>query len=354
MTRAISNHYRTRRRKSLNRPPASVDPMLASPGELPADPEHYTFEYKWDGVRAICICDPAAESGGQFKLLSRNELDITRRYPELHDLGEAIGKQSAVLDGEIVSLDDVGRPSFAKLQRRMHQNDPAVITQLSQAEPVFYVLFDLLFLDGKSLMDQPYIKRRELLEELTLLGSHWQVTPAHVGEGRAMLDAARANHLEGLVAKRLDSIYVPGKRSAGWLKIKIVQRQEFVVAGWVPERTGLPNRIGAILVGVHDCDGKLIYAGKVGTGLSAADHEPLMKKLAPFETTKNPFVGEIPRDAKFTKKPLVAEIEYRRWPASGIIQHAAYKGLRTDKLAKDVVKEPLATEAAKTTQKHSR
>jgi bifunctional non-homologous end joining protein LigD len=323
--------------------------MLATSGNLPTDPEHYTFEYKWDGVRAICICDPAAEPAKRFKLLSRNELDITRRYPELHSLGEAIGDRSAILDGEIVSLDDVGRPSFARLQHRIHQNDLSVITRLSEIEPVFYVVFDLLFLDGKSLMNEPYTKRRGQLEQLTLLGSHWQVTPAHVGEGKAMLAAARQNHLEGLVAKRLDSVYLPGKRSPAWQKIKIVQRQEFVIAGWVPERTGLPNRIGAVLVGVHDCDGKLIYAGKVGTGLSAADHAPLLKKLAPFETTKNPFagatLGEVPRNAKFTRRALVAEIEYRRWPASGIIQHAAFKGLRTDKSPKDVVKEPLAKEA---------
>lgn len=341
MTRAISLPSR----RSKLHPPATIDPMLATSGELPTDQAKYTFEYKWDGVRAICICDPGASVDKRFKLFSRNQLDITKRYPELHALADAIGKRSVILDGEIVSLDDVGRPSFAKLQSRMHQNDMPTIIHLSETEPVFYVLFDLLFVDGRPLMDQPYTNRREQLEELTLLGANWQVTPAHVGQGNAMLAAARQNHLEGLVAKRLESTYQPGKRSPAWIKIKIVQRQEFVVAGWVPERTGVANRIGALLVGIHDCDGKLHYAGKVGTGLSAADHAPLMKKLAPFETNKNPFVGVVPREAKFTKHPLVAEIEYRRWPASGIIQHAAFKGLRTDKSAKDVVREPLSNKA---------
>ncbi len=271
--------------------PQSLAPMLASPSSgLPNNPSEYTFEYKWDGVRALCYID-----GKSFRLESRNQLDITRRYPELHALADAIGPDRVILDGEIVSLDDVGRPSFTKLQRRMHLNVPNEIRQFSASEPVFYIIFDILYVGGRSVMSEPYTRRRQILEDLTLTGANWQVTPAHQGEGKAMLQAARRNGLEGLVAKRLDSIYIPGQRSPAWRKIKIIQRQEFVIGGWMPERTGAINRLGALLMGYYDCNGKLQYVGKVGTGLSAADHIPVLKELARHTTSKNPFAGAVPR-----------------------------------------------------------
>ncbi len=322
-------------RKSQLIPP-DIEPMLAVHGSLPADQTQYTFEYKWDGVRVLSYF-----GAGGYRLVARSGTDVTARYPELADLAKAVDDRGAVLDGEIVSFDDNGRPDFGRLQQRMHLNDARSIARLSQSEPVFYVLFDILFADGKSLLDQPYTRRRAILEELTLIGSHWQVTPAHVGEGTAMLAAARQNQLEGLVAKRLDSPYRPGKRSDDWLKIKIIQRQEFVVAGWVPERTGTTGRIGALLVGYYDCDGKLKYAGKVGTGLSAADHAPLLQKLGRGTGVASPFTGPVPAGALFSNKPLMAEIEYRRWPARGLLQQAAFKGLRTDKPARDVIREPM-------------
>ena len=324
--------------------PHSIAPMLATlAAALPTNASDFTFEYKWDGVRALCYHDPKHK---RFQLQSRNLLDITPRYPELHALADALGKHSAILDGEIVSLDDIGRPSFAKLQRRMHLNDRAQIKRLSASEPVFYVLFDILHLDGRSLLDEPYTKRRELLEHLTLLGPNWQLTPAHVGEGKTMLDAAMRNHLEGVVAKRLDSTYQPGRRSPAWLKIKVIQRQEFVIGGWIPERTGREDRIGALLVGTYDKQGQLRFAGKVGTGLSAADHAPLIKKLRQLPTTKNPFADRVPGQAKFVNPKLVAEIEYRRWPLNGMVQHAAYKGLREDKKANQVIRESTEEMAA--------
>jgi bifunctional non-homologous end joining protein LigD len=313
--------------------------MLATPAAgLPVDSANYAFEYKWDGVRALCYSDGKA-SGGRFQLQSRNQLDISVRYPELQALARALGKRSAVLDGEIVSLDDVGRPSFAKLQRRMHLNHAAEIRRLSASEPIFYVLFDLLHLDGRSLLQEPYTVRRQMLEELTLLGSHWQVTPAHAGEGKSMLETATRTQLEGVVAKRLDSVYLPGRRSPGWLKIKVIQRQEFVIGGWIGERSGAADRIGALLVGTYDNAGKLRFAGKVGTGLSAADHLPLIRKLNKKPASKSPFADPTPRGATFVEPVLVAEIEYRRWPAGGMVQHAAYKGLRQDKNARQVIRE---------------
>jgi bifunctional non-homologous end joining protein LigD len=322
------------RRRQPEEIPNSIEPMLALMGQLPEDQEKYTFEYKWDGVRAIGYF-----AGGSYHLKARSGNDITSRYPELRDLAQAIGKRNVIVDGEIVSFNDSGRPDFGRLQHRMHLNDARSIAYLSELEPVFYVLFDILYADGRSLLNETQSTRRIMLEELTLLGSHWQVTPAHIGEGTAMLETAKNNQLEGLVAKRLDSPYRPGQRSEDWIKIKMIQRQEFVVAGYIPERTGFSGRIGALLTGYYDCDGKLRYAGKVGTGLSAVDHEPLLKRLHAKTTHQSPFEDAVPAGAVFTKKPIVAEIEYRRWPAGGLLQQAAFKGVRDDKSPKEVVRE---------------
>lgn len=314
--------------------------MLAVLSDLPRDESKYGFEYKWDGVRAISYWD-----GKHLTLQSRNRLDITRRYPELADLGRALGKEDTILDGEILALDENGRPSFARLQRRMHAEGLENIRRLSTQVPVWYVLFDLLFRRGRSTMSLPYTERRRLLENLTIEGPAWQITPAHVGQGHAMLRAAKQNGLEGLVAKRLDSPYEPGRRSPAWLKIKVVFGQELVIGGWVPEKGTRHDRVGTLLVGYYDRPAgseapRLRYAGGVGTGFNAALHKLLTRELSQRATRTNPFSEPLPRrDAIFVRPELVAEVEYRRWPAGGLIQQASFKGLRTDKPARDVVKE---------------
>jgi len=329
--------------------PRDVPPMLALlAADVPADGKNWAFEYKWDGVRALAYADKDL-----WSIHSRNRLDITRRYPKLRALHEAIGTRSAVLDGEIVALDEMDRPSFPRLQRRMHVNDPAAIARLVRDVPILYVLFDVLYLDGRSLIDAPYTERREILEELTLAGPSWQVTPSHVDRGAAMLEAARQNSLEGVIAKKLDSTYEPGRRSPAWLKVKIVQRQEFVIAGWTGESTGLTDRIGTMLLGYYDCHGKLHYAGHVGTGLVGADHLVLVKQFNKLARTTNPFVEKMPASRRggmriqYLEPKLVAEVEFRRWPAGGLVQQASFKGLRGDKPAKHVVKEvPVAAPAS--------
>lgn len=311
--------------------------MLAVLSKLPADPKNYAFEYKWDGVRAICIWD-----GAQLRLYSRNLLEITPRYPELQPMRSVLGKKPVVLDGEIVSIGPDGAPSFAQLQKRMHVGDPRVSQRLAEQEPVWLVLFDILFVDNQWVMDQPYTKRRKLLEERFVPGATWHITPAHVGRGKEMLKAAAANGMEGLVAKRLDSTYIPGLRSPAWKKIKLVQRQEFVVGGWIPELNGpaeSTDRIGAMLIGYYDEKG-LRYAGRVGTGLKAADHALLVPQFSKLTRKSSPFVDPVPvaKAATFLEPKIVIDVEYRRWPDQ-IVQHAAYKGVRTDKPAAQVVKE---------------
>ena len=351
-----------RPRRGVRPPPASIpagiEPMLATlAADLPKDLDNYGFEYKWDGVRALCYWD-----GHHLRFESRNRLDITHRYPELHVLGDALGSRPAVLDGEIVALDEAGKPSFPLLQNRMHVNSRRDIERLTHEIPVRYLVFDLLHLDGRSVMDRTYVHRRDLLEQLTLIGPSWQVPPSHVGEGRAMLAAAREQGLEGIMAKRLTSLYHPGRRSPEWLKIKVIARQEFVIGGWVPGDAGTnPSRVGSLLVGYYEpaCgDGAsgsrsgrganvLRFAGGVGTGYNEAWHRARTAKLKPLTRATSPFVDPVPKPDKIFVEPLlVAEVEYRRWPAGGVLHQAAFKGLRTDKSPRKVVREDRMCEPA--------
>jgi bifunctional non-homologous end joining protein LigD len=331
----LTPRVRARRADPL---PGSITPMLATAGDLPPNPLAYNFEWKWDGMRALAFCE-----GNSLRLLSRNRRDVTLSFPELQTLPAAIDRRNVLLDGEIVALDDSGLPSFAKLQGRMHVADPRAAARLARRTPVLYVLFDVLHLDGRSLMDEPYKHRREALEQLTFAGPHWQMTSAHPGEGAAMLAAARQSGLEGIVAKRLDSVYLPGVRSPAWIKIKIIQRQEFVVGGWVAEASGRLGRVGAMLLGFHDSRGRLHYAGRVGTGLCGDDHGVLTRLFEKQARAASPFHESIPnRDVQFLNPKIVIEVEYRRWPEGGLVQQGAFKGVRFDKDPRQVVKERVA------------
>ena len=310
--------------------------MLATASERVPVGDDWAFEFKWDGVRAIGYWD-----GRRLTLSSRNQLDITTNYPELQALGEALGPdRRVVLDGEIVALDDLDRPSFTQLQRRMKVTDPAIAMRLSREVPVYYIIFDLLHLDGRSTMSLPLSERRVLLEGLTLQGANWQVSPAHAGQGQAMFDAARAAMLEGIVAKHLDGIYEPGRRSSDWLKIKLVLRQEFVVGGYTAEKDAGGEGLGALQVGYYDEHGKLRYAGAVGSGFTNATVHSLLKLLRERHTSASPFLDRLPkRDVRWVTPSLVVEVEYRRWADGGMLQQAAFKGLRFDKDPRHVVKE---------------
>ncbi len=313
--------------------------MLAtSGGGLPADDSGWGFEFKWDGVRAIVYVD-----GGRARAQSRNLLDITASHPELADLAESLGARQVVLDGELVAFDDNGRSDFGLLQQRMKLTGAAV-RRMAQTVPVVYLAFDLLHLDGHSTMHLPYTERRALLESLGLSGPTWQVPPYFPGDGAAVLEASQAKGFEGIMAKRLDSAYLPGKRADAWRKVKNIRRQELVIGGWTQGEGTRSGHIGSLLVGHYDDEGAFRYAGHVGTGFTQAALKDLAKQLEPLRREDSPFDNAVPRahalKSTWVEPELVCEVEFTEWTREGRLRHPSYKGLRFDKPARDVVREP--------------
>jgi bifunctional non-homologous end joining protein LigD len=315
----------------------SLRPMKAVTGTIPADETAWAFEIKWDGVRVLSGID-----SGKVRLRSSNSNDITGRYPELQALGEALEGHSAILDGEVVAFDDQGRPSFGRLQQRMHLANAAEVRKRAETVPITYVLFDLLQLDGNDLISLPYLERRRLLTELVPDDGCWTVPAHREGDGATLLAAVAERGLEGIVAKKVDSPYLPGKRSTSWVKVKARLRQEFVIGGWQPGERGRAGQLGSLLVGVYD-DGRLRYSGKVGTGFTMRELTRLGDLLAPLETDSSPFDAPPPRPieriARWVRPELVAEVEFGEWTGEGILRHPSYMGLRDDKNPTDVVRE---------------
>ncbi len=307
--------------------PAHVEPMLASVGGLPRTGE-WAYEFKWDGIRAITYWN-----GQHIRIESRNLLDITFRYPELADLGMSLG-DSAVVDGEIIALDDSNRPSFAMLQRRMHIS----LSTARRAMPrmrIFYYIFDLLFTNGRNIMDQRYDERRGTLEDQAIAHEACRVPPSFRGAGSKILAVARDHQLEGVICKRLGSTYQPGRRSPEWIKVKIVKSDEFIICGFkYADHPG--RRIGSLQLGAYDRDMKMTFVGSVGTGFSREDHERLLAFLEPIIVPESPFQTKVDKEVRFTKPFYVAQVEYRRWPKNGLLQQAAFKGLRSDKSPHDI------------------
>ena len=314
--------------------PEAIEPMLGKTGPLPESSQGWGFEFKWDGVRALTYWD-----GRQVRIESRNGLDMTFRYPELRDLGSALG-WNAALDGEIVALDEQGRPSFSRLQPRMHVEKPSSLRARLHV-PIRYYIFDLLHLNGVPLLDRPYEERRNLLDRLAIRHAFCRVPPSYRGEGEDILNVAREHGLEGIMCKRLASPYLPGRRSGDWRKVKTVKAREFIIGSFKYGKDGR-DKIGSLQLGAYDSDMHLRFVGSAGTGFSGPDHEILLSRLEPIRVPYNVFEEEIDRKDVVSVVPrYVAQVEYRRWPEGGQIQQAAYKGLRIDKPASDVLlKEP--------------
>lgn len=308
--------------------------MLASPGKVGEVTDGFAYEFKWDGVRAIIVTD-----GTTTTIRSRRGNDVTGTYPELQDVGAAVGRPAA-LDGEIVAFEPgTGRPSFGRIQQRMNVANPLRIEALRREIPVAYLAFDVLMLDSEILTALPYEERRGRLEDLDLAGASWQVPPRG-DDLAAMLEVATQLGLEGVVAKRRGSIYRPGTRSPDWRKIRLLQRQEFVVGGYKPGEGRRRGSFGSLLVGYHDDQGRLRYAGNVGSGFSDRDLDQLLELLEHRRRSHPPFVDAIPgRGHVFVEPQLVVEVQFSEWTTDGLLRQPSYKGLRTDKDAVDVVRE---------------
>ena len=319
--------------------PPEVLPMLATPStaaEVEASQDEYAYEMKWDGVRSVVYL-----AGGRAKLVSRRGRDDTPAYPDVVEALAGVQVETAVLDGEIVVTDETGRPRFGLLQNRINLTRPADIQRAAATWPAQLMVFDILELNGRSLVREPYERRRELLGTTipSVVGGRVQVPPVFEGDLQAALDTSKALDLEGIVAKRLGSVYQPGRRGRTWLKIKLHHSQEVVIAGWRPGQGRRDGSIGSLLLGVPTEAG-LRYVGRVGSGLNDRQLTELERLLTPLARRDNPLV-EVPRedarDAHWVEPELVGEVLYSELTGPGRLRHPVWKGLRPDKAPAEVV-----------------
>ncbi|MGB9073775.1 MAG: non-homologous end-joining DNA ligase [Terriglobales bacterium] len=326
--------------------PTAIHPMLATAATKPFDDPNWLFEIKWDGYRAIAFI-----SDGRVRLVSRNQNDLSAQFPELRDLPRFVKAKRAVLDGEIVALDEQGRPSFSLMQqrtgfrpgkRRLPGRDPGLPARPllagrgGEGVPVVYYAFDLIYLDGFDLRRVSLDQRKQVLYGLIENSSVVHFSDHYPEKGIALFEAARQRGLEGIVAKKRSSMYEE-KRSSEWLKIKITASQECVIGGYTdPE--GSREHFGALVLGLYDKQGRLIHVGQVGTGFDERSLQEIFDRLRPLETKKNPFFGEVAalRKVHFVRPELVAEIKFSEWThetAEGGMKLRApvFMGLRPDK-----------------------
>jgi bifunctional non-homologous end joining protein LigD len=315
--------------------PKSVAAMLAQIGKgQPPAGEDWLYEVKWDGVRAICEID-----GGRITLWSRNDRDITVSYPEVRRLGAQLGTTQAVLDGELAVLDQNQRSSFSRLQPRMHVASASEARRLADQDPVVYLIFDLLYLDGRWLLELPYSDRRQLLDGLELEGAHWRTPPVLRGSGATALRGSQPRGQEGIIAKRRSSRYLPGRRSPDWVKIKNIRTQEVVVGGWRPGQGRRDGTIGSLLLGLPSEEG-LRYIGNVGTGFTEDALADLMTRLRKLSRRTSPFADAVPnviaREAHWVSPRLVGEVRFTEWTGDGRLRHPSWRGVRPDKQVSEI------------------
>jgi len=307
--------------------PRTVHPMLATLVDGAFDDPQWLFEIKWDGYRAIAFLER-----GSVRLVSRNQNDLTAAYPELQSIGASIKAETAMLDGEIVALDELGRPSFSLMQQRTGVGSGGRRIQRTRDDvPVVYYVFDLLYLDGYNLMTVPLEERKELLASILTPGGLVRYSDHYIGNGKALLQAAAQNGLEGIVAKLRTSLYLQ-KRSREWLKIKFVRQQECVIGGYTDPR-GSRENFGSVVLGLYGDEDRLIHVGHAGSGFTEQSHATLWKRLHALETKHSPFFGKVEstRPVHFVKPELVAEIRFTEWTHDMKMRAPVFQGLRFDK-----------------------
>ena len=326
--------------------PTAIHPMLAESIEEPFDGEDWLFEIKWDGYRAIAFI-----SDGKARLVSRNQNDLTPRYPELADLPRFIKAKNAILDGEVVALDDEGRASFSLMQQRTGFRPGGKRAASNAGVPVLYYAFDLLYLDGYDWRRVPLESRKRKLESLLETGDGLRYSDHYEQRGKALFDIARQKGLEGILAKKRASFYEE-RRSREWLKIKITHRIECVVGGYT-EPEGSRAHFGSLVLGLYDAKKRLVHVGQVGSGFDQKLLAEIWKTLQKLQTKKNPFFGEVEalRKVSFVKPELVAEVEYAEWTggtndgAGPKLRAPVFMGLRDDKDPKECLLEEAAPQA---------
>jgi bifunctional non-homologous end joining protein LigD len=313
--------------------------MKATPASSLPSGDGWIYEVKWDGMRVLADVTP-----GGVQSWSANGRDATAAYPELGALAEALAPVEATLDGEVVALDAEGRPSFERLQGRMHVTSPVDAARRAVETPVAYVVFDLLRLAGHDLTGRPWHERRHLLDQLADdLPPGIDVAPVY-DDGDSLLEAARQRGLEGVVAKRSDAPYLPGARSRAWVKVKVRLHDEMVVGGWSGGMGNREGKLGSLLFGYHDTPGSptLRYAGRAGSGFTWAELDRMERRLTELATPECPFDPPPPplhrKGAHWVRPEVVVEIEYGEWTTEGRLRHPVYLGERTDKDAADVVR----------------
>jgi bifunctional non-homologous end joining protein LigD len=313
--------------------PAAIHPMLATPIDKPFDGPEWLFEIKWDGYRAVSFIQD-----GKVRLVSRNQNDLTGQFPELHDLPKSVKAETAVLDGEIVVLDEQGRPSFDLMQQRTGIRSKGRRSGAQHDLPVLYYVFDLLYLDGYDLRRVALEQRKQTLAQIVAASDRVRYSE-HFPQGLALFDLAKQKGLEGILAKKRASPYEE-RRSQEWLKIKITQTVDCVVGGYTdPE--GSRQYFGSLILGLYDKKDRLIHVGQAGTGFNQAMLKEIWQVLETLKTTRNPFHGEVEAaNAHWVKPESVAEIKFTEWThetAEGGMKLRApvFLGLREDKDPKE-------------------
>ncbi|HSL77079.1 MAG TPA: non-homologous end-joining DNA ligase [Candidatus Limnocylindrales bacterium] len=314
-----------------DRMPAFIPPMLATLVGAPFDDPDWTFEIKWDGFRVEAVIDR-----GRVRIWTRGQQDAAGYFGPFLEPADWIAADQAIVDGEVIALDDHGEPDFALLQSRIKGKGRG-----GEATPFVYEVFDLMWLDGRSLVAEPLEVRRRLLKDVLRADPRVRLSEDIAGDGLAFFEAAKQRSLEGIMAKDRRSPYQPGKRSMAWQKVKIRPEQELVVGGWA-KGTGKAVDLGALLVGVYE-GGALRYAGKVGAGFNDAIRGELLAAMTRLASDEQPFADPPPRavskNALWLRPELVIRAEFAGWTGDGLVRQAAYKGLDLGKDPRKVRRE---------------